>query len=71
MFDILILLWYLVGIVQSFFNYGTAYRLTRRGGDNGVSLYGWLLAFGFASCIPGLGYYFWRKSNGEYFENYF
>ena len=40
---------------------GTAYRLTKNGGDNGVSLFGWMLVMGLASLIPGLGIYLWVK----------
>jgi len=48
-----------------FFSYGTAYRLTKRGGDNGVALYGWIFALSFASLVPGLGFYLWKKYKDE------
>lgn len=54
-------LWYLISVVQSFLAFGTAYRLTKNGGDNGVSLWGWLFVLGLASWIPGLGIYIWFK----------
>ena len=57
----LVVLWQLIVTVQGFFAYGTAYRLTREGGDNGVSLFGWLFLIGLASLIPGLGIYLWYK----------
>jgi len=44
-----------------FFGYGTAYRLTKNGGDNGVALFGWIVACGFAALVPGLGIYLWFK----------
>jgi len=47
--------------VQMFFGYGTAYRLTKRGSDNGVALFGWLFVMGLASVIPGLGIYLWYR----------
>lgn len=58
-------LWYAIYVLQLFFSYGTAYRLTKRGGDNGVALYGWMLVMALASLIPGLGIYLWVK-NKEY-----
>ena len=58
---ILLWLWNLVTVVQSILNYGTAYRLTKKGGDNGVALFGWMLLMGFASVVPGLGFYLWHK----------
>lgn len=58
-------LWRIVVIVQGFFAYGTAYRLTRDGGDNGVSLFGWLFLLGLASMVPGLGIYLWYKYRDE------
>ncbi len=54
-------LWYIVSVVQSFLAFGTAYRLTKNGGDNGVSLWGWMLVINLASLIPGLGIYLWFK----------
>jgi hypothetical protein len=53
--------WYIVTMVQGFMAYGTAYRLTRRGGDNGLALFGWLFVMGLAAAIPGLGIYLWYK----------
>ena len=55
------LLWYVITIVQLFFAYGTAYRLTRNGGDNGVALWGWFFVMSLASMIPGLGIYLWIR----------
>jgi len=57
---------YIIWIVQNFLNYGTAYRLTRKGGDNGVALFGWMLALGFASIIPGLGIWLYFKYKDDY-----
>ena len=56
-----LILWQITVVVQSFFAYGTAYRLTKRGGDNGVALFGWFFVIGLASAIPGLGIYLWYK----------
>jgi hypothetical protein len=64
-FLVLILLyiaWYIVYAVQLFLAYGTAYRYTRRGGDNGVALFGWMLLFMLAAMIPGLGFWLWSRS---------
>jgi len=52
-------------MVQGFLNYGTAYRLTKKGGDNGVALFGWWLVLGFAAIIPGLGIYLWVRNREE------
>lgn len=59
--QVLAILWYIVIIVQGIMSYGTAYRLTKNGGDNGVSLFGWFFVLGFASLIPGLGIYLWLR----------
>jgi hypothetical protein len=53
--------WYVMTMVQAFLAYGTAYRWTKGGGDNGLALFGWFFVFGLASLIPGLGLYFWFK----------
>jgi len=53
--------WYVVSIIQMFMGFGTAYRLTKNGGDNGVALWGWLFVMGLVAAIPGLGIYLWIK----------
>ncbi len=58
----LLIVWYAFTIIQEFLAYGTAYRQTKAGGDNGIALFGWLLLFILASVVPGLGIYLWRKS---------
>lgn len=60
-FGLLVLCWEVLVIVQIFLGYGTAYRLTKRGGDNGVALCGWFIVMTLASYIPGLGIYLWLK----------
>ena len=57
----LLVLCYICIFIQGVLSYGTAYRLTRNGGDNGVSLFGWFLLLGFAGCVPGLGIYLWFR----------
>lgn len=64
--EFLAVIWYIIVFVQNILSYGTAYRLTRRGGDNGVSLFGWITLLGFASMVPGLGIYLWYKYKDEY-----
>ena len=61
----ILVIWYIIYIVQVFFAYGTAYRYTKKGGDNGVALFGWMLLFVLAASIPGLGIYLWHKSKKE------
>ena len=51
----------LIAWVQQWLAYGTAYRLTRAGGDDGLSLYGWLFLMRLAALVPGLGFYLWWK----------
>ena len=58
-------LYYILVIMQMFFGYGTAYRLTKRGGDNGVSLFGWLFVMNLAALIPGLVIWLWIKYKDE------
>jgi len=59
------ILWGIITTVQSFMAYGTAYRLTKSGGDNGVSLFGWMLLMSLAAMIPGLGIYLWIRFKDE------
>lgn len=61
LFTILGILWYFATIIQSFFAYGTAYRLTKNGGDNGIALFGWFFVMSLAAIIPGLGIYLWFR----------
>jgi len=56
-----LVLWYILYFVQVLLSYGTAYRLAKTGGDNGVSLYGWLFLTHLASLVPGVGIYLWYK----------
>ena len=59
---LLLFLWYIMVLVQGFMAYGTAYRATKNGGDNGVALFGWFFLFGLAALVPGLGIYLWHQS---------
>jgi hypothetical protein len=61
----ILVLWQIVSVVQSILSYGTAYRLTKKGGDNGVSLFGWFFVLNLASMVPGLGIYLWFKYKDE------
>ena len=62
-FGIIAIVWYVLWIVQAIMGYGTAYRKTKENGDNGVSLFGWIIVYcSLAACIPGLGIYLWNKS---------
>ena len=58
----LYVVWAAVYSVQMFMGYGTAYRMTKRGGDNGVALFGWMIVFALAASVPGLGIYLWIKN---------
>ncbi len=58
----LFVIWYIITFIQVFLAYGTAYRKTKAGGDNGVALFGWLIVYVWAAMVPGLGYYLWKKS---------
>ncbi|MDR0273247.1 MAG: hypothetical protein LBI27_08035 [Clostridiales bacterium] len=60
-FVFLYIVWYFITIIQMFFSYGTAYRLTKNGGDNGIALFGWMFVLSLASMIPFLGIYLWFK----------
>ncbi|MCL1809816.1 MAG: zinc ribbon domain-containing protein [Clostridiales bacterium] len=55
----LVFVWYVVYIVQACFAYGTGYRLAKKGGDNGISLFGWLFVLQLAAMVPGLGIFLW------------
>ncbi|MCL1786699.1 MAG: hypothetical protein FWG38_01825 [Defluviitaleaceae bacterium] len=54
-------LWTISTVVQVYMGYGTAYRFTKNGGDNGVALFGWMLVCSLAALIPGLGVWLWLK----------
>jgi len=58
---VLLVIWYVFYIIQGILSYGTAYRLTKAGGDNGVALFGWMLVLGLASAVPGLGIYLYLR----------
>jgi len=62
---LILIVWYVISVIQIFLGYGTAYRLTKNGGDNGASLFGWLFVMSLASIIPGLGIYLWRRNKAE------
>lgn len=62
---VIIYLWYVCVFVQSLMGLGTAYRLTRNGGDNGVALWGWMLVTNLAALVPGLGVYMWMKNRDD------
>ena len=53
--------WLIFYAIQYFLAYGTAYRVTKNGGDNGLSLFGWLFVFHLAANVPGLGIFLWYK----------
>lgn len=59
--EIIGVLWYLLAVVQTLLSIGTAYRLTKNGGDNGIALWGWMLLLNICSMVPGLGIYLWFK----------
>lgn len=67
MIGLLGIVWYIFIIVQEFLAIGTAYRKTKANGDNGVSLYGWMIVYGLAAVIPYLGVHLWKKSKEENF----
>ena len=59
---IILAIWEAIWAVQAFLAYGTAYRKTKAKGDNGVSLFGWMLLYDLAALVPGLGFYLWHRS---------
>ena len=61
----LLFLYYVIYIIQMLLGIGTAYRLTKRGGDNGVALFGWMFLMNLAAIVPGLGIFLWRKYRDE------
>lgn len=58
----LLVLWYIIFVVQSILAFGTAYRLTKYGADNGFALFGWLFVLNLAAIIPGLGIFLYSKN---------
>ena len=55
------IIWYIISGVQALLSYGTSYRLTKRGSDNGAALFGWFIVINLASVVPGLGIYLWFR----------
>ena len=55
-------LWAIMYVIQAFLAYGTAYRCTKNGNDNGFGLFVYLIAFSFAALIPGLGLHYYIKN---------
>lgn len=55
-------LWFLFYIIQAFLAFGTAYRCTKAGADSGAALFVYLIGFGFAALIPGLGLHYYIKN---------
>ena len=65
-FIVLFFVWYVLMIVQTFLGcYGTAYRATKKGGDNGISLFGWQIVYSIVAIVPGLGIYLWLESKKD------
>ena len=66
-FSIFGFLYGLIVTVQGILGYGTAYRLTKANGDNGLALWGWLFVMNLAALIPGLGIWLYikHKDTGE------
>ena len=56
-----IFIWLAVVVYQACLGYGTAYRLTKMGADNGTALFGWIFVTSLAALVPGLGFYIWNK----------
>ncbi|MCL2556671.1 MAG: hypothetical protein FWE03_06645 [Firmicutes bacterium] len=61
-FVLIYIAWMIFYVIQLFMGFGTAYRWTKKGGNNGVALFGWIFVTGLLAAIPGLGVYMWRKS---------
>lgn len=58
---IVICIWFVLFIIQAFLAYGTAYRCTKKGNDNGFGLFVYLIGFTFAALVPGLGLHYYIK----------
>lgn len=58
---IIICIWFVLFVIQAFLAYGTAYRCTKKGNDNGFGLFVYLIGFTFAALVPGLGLHYYIK----------
>lgn len=54
-------IWAFVFVIQFFLGFGTAYRCTKKGNDNGTGLFIYLIGFSFAALVPGLGLHYYIK----------
>ena len=62
-FWIIYFVWIVVYMVQIFLGYGTAYRKTKQGRDDGIGLFGWCMVFcQLAALVPGLGIWLWYRN---------
>ena len=59
---LLMIVYYILYTVQVLMAYGTAYRKTKAGGDNGAALFGWMIVYMLAAALPGLGIGLWWKN---------
>ena len=57
-----LVLWTIMYTAQVLLAFGTAYRKTKHGGDNGATLFGWLFIHSIAALVPGLEIAFWQAS---------
>jgi len=60
-FFVLLYIYVAIVAVQEIFSLGTALRLTKYEGGDGIDLWKWRFKLGFASLIPGVGIYLWYK----------
>ena len=49
-------------IVQAFLAFGTAYRCAKRGKDDGVALFIYMIGFELAALVPGLGLHYYIRN---------
>ena len=67
---LLLILWQITVGIQGVLALGTAYRLTKTGGDSGPALCWWLIVLGLAAFIPGLGFYLWYRFREDHRYNH-
>ncbi|MCL2361739.1 MAG: hypothetical protein FWC73_08010 [Defluviitaleaceae bacterium] len=62
------LVWIIITVVQFLLGHWPAFRLLRQQDNNGLSLFGWLIAMCVAAFVPGLGFFLWHRYRKNFLQ---
>ena len=57
--------WGLIYLIQQFVAFASAWYKIKRDNAGAMAYIGWLIAYGFAALVPGLGFYIFKKNKGS------